>query len=121
MYDRGDSSEVDESDHDSDEYESNIYLLTLRGKRSLRQGDDSNDVILVSNDVDEEDADKRPPTTRPGRAITTSEFDSSFFDLRKTVFYKFDINIKIFKRIDVKNTRCTFLEEGEVIQNILPL
>ena len=60
----GDSSEADESDHDSinDEYESDA--IDSEGE------DDSNDVILAFIAADEEDSDERPVTTRSGRAIT---------------------------------------------------
>ena len=69
----GDSSEADESDHDSinDEYESDVIDS---------EGEDDSNVILAFIAADEEDSDERPVTTRSGRAITRrSEIDFSFF------------------------------------------
>ena len=87
----GDSSEADESDHDSinDEYESDA--IDSEGE------DDSNDVILAFIAADEEDSDERPVTTRSGRAITRrSEIDYSFFwdDMRFVKKTAFDTFVK---------------------------
>ena len=70
---RVESSEADESDHDSTNDEYGSDAINSEGD------DDSNDVILAFSAADEEDTDEPPVRTRSGRAITRkSEINFSF-------------------------------------------